>query len=347
MGRARSDTDFSNDAFDDAGCLNEIVQSGFHLGTAYHHIMKLITAFLAGKYGEALAWAERTAPMLLQVASMANTATYYFYHALTVAAFFDQAPSLQQQEFRQLLTDVLGRIKGWADHCPENFANRQALIEAEIARIEARDQGAIQLYEQAIASAHENGFVHNEAVAYEVAAAFYRQRGYEKFARTYLAEAAACYSRWGAAGKVRQPDAAGRDIAWRIGDLPTVDGDAPLLRIVLVNLIANALKFTRLRRQAQIEIGSLPAQTSETVIFVRDNGVGFDMAYADKLFGVFQRLHHAEEFEGTGIGLANVRRIIARHGGRTWAHGQLDGGAAFYITLPLPHTLPESGDESP
>jgi PAS domain S-box-containing protein len=131
-----------------------------------------------------------------------------------------------------------------------------------------------------------------------------------------------------------EPDAAGRKIVWRIGDLPTVGGDAAMLRIVLANLIANALKFTRTRQQAHIEIESLPGQDSEAVLFVRDNGVGFDMTYADKLFGVFQRLHRADEFEGTGIGLANVRRIIARHGGRTWAEGKVDHGATFFFSLP-------------
>jgi signal transduction histidine kinase/ABC-type uncharacterized transport system substrate-binding protein len=131
-----------------------------------------------------------------------------------------------------------------------------------------------------------------------------------------------------------EPETIGREIIWCIGDLPVVLGDAAMLRIVLTNLIANALKFTRPRKKAHIEIDSLPGRNGEAVIFVRDNGVGFDMAYADKLFGVFQRLHRSDEFEGTGIGLASVDRIIKRHKGRAWAEGKLEQGAAFFFSLP-------------
>ncbi|MHC1784975.1 MAG: PAS domain S-box protein [Anaerolineaceae bacterium] len=130
------------------------------------------------------------------------------------------------------------------------------------------------------------------------------------------------------------PDIEGRDIQWKICALPLVIGDQALLRIVLVNLISNALKFTRLREITRIEIGCEKGNENEVVIFVRDNGVGFDIKYADKLFGVFQRLHRQEDFEGTGIGLANVNRIISRHGGKTWAEGKVNQGATFYFSLP-------------
>jgi PAS domain S-box-containing protein len=127
-----------------------------------------------------------------------------------------------------------------------------------------------------------------------------------------------------------------RKIEWTIQELPVVWADVDLLRLVLVNLVSNAVKFTGHRTVAKIEIGCAPSGSGETVIFIRDNGAGFDPLYTGKLFGVFQRLHSQEEFEGTGIGLANVQRIIGRHGGRAWAEGMVDAGACFYISIPNP-----------
>ena len=129
-------------------------------------------------------------------------------------------------------------------------------------------------------------------------------------------------------------EAKGREIDWEIAPLPVVEGDAAMLRQVLVNLIANALKFTRQRPRARIEIGVVADQPGEMRLYVRDNGVGFDMKYVEKLFTLFQRLHDPAEFEGTGVGLANVQRIIHRHGGRVWAEGTPDGGATFWVALP-------------
>jgi light-regulated signal transduction histidine kinase (bacteriophytochrome) len=128
----------------------------------------------------------------------------------------------------------------------------------------------------------------------------------------------------------------GRNLAWKIGSLPELYGDRSMLKVALVNLISNAIKFTRTRPIAEIEIGCTDKRTDGIVVFIKDNGVGFDMRYVDKLFGVFQRLHKMDEFEGTGIGLATVQRIIQRHGGRVWAEGQVGGGATFYLALPKP-----------
>jgi len=131
-----------------------------------------------------------------------------------------------------------------------------------------------------------------------------------------------------------------RNLDIRVADLPESLGDPELLRQVLVNLLSNAIKFTRDRRVAVIEVGFKQEQ-GKTIYFVRDNGAGFDMRQADKLFGVFQRLHSIEQFKGTGVGLSIVRRIIHRHGGKIWAEAAVEQGATFYFTLPAVPAKPD------
>lgn len=133
------------------------------------------------------------------------------------------------------------------------------------------------------------------------------------------------------------PECSGREVEWRIGDLFSAECDPGLVKQVFVNLLSNAVKYTGKRERAVIEVGQV-MQNDLRVIFVRDNGAGFEMQYVGKLFGVFQRLHKERDFEGTGIGLAIVHRIIRKHGGRIWAEAELDRGATFFFTLGLPES---------
>lgn len=132
--------------------------------------------------------------------------------------------------------------------------------------------------------------------------------------------------------EILKPATEGRDIDFRIGELPTLDCDPALIKHVIVNLLSNAIKFTRDNKPAIIEIGQIAADETP-VVYVRDNGVGFDMRYVDKLFGIFQRLHRREDFEGIGVGLATVQRVIHKHGGRVWAESEIGKGATFYFAL--------------
>ena len=128
------------------------------------------------------------------------------------------------------------------------------------------------------------------------------------------------------------PECEGRKIEWKVGNLPFVECDPGLIKQVFQNLLSNAVKFTRPRLHAVIEVGQ-KEEHGNSAVFVRDNGVGFSMKYSDKLFGVFQRLHRPEDFEGTGVGLATGQRIVQKHCGRIWAEAELDKGATFFFTL--------------
>jgi PAS domain S-box-containing protein len=145
---------------------------------------------------------------------------------------------------------------------------------------------------------------------------------------------------------ILEPESEGRQVHWQIADMPAVECDPVLVKQIFQNLLANALKFTRTRELARIEIGTENADDGPLVFVVRDNGIGFNMKYVDKLFGVFQRLHRAEDFEGTGIGLATVQRIVKKHGGKAWAEGELDKGAAFYFTLSAANRTLEKSKEA-
>ena len=141
------------------------------------------------------------------------------------------------------------------------------------------------------------------------------------------------------------PEYEAREVEFLVGDLPSCQADPALLRQIYENLLSNALKFTRQREKARVEVGS-KRRHGEVIYYVRDNGVGIDMLYADKLFGVFERLHGAGEYEGTGMGLAIVRRIVQRHGGRVWVDAEEGEGATFYFSLTHSGALVRSSPES-
>jgi diguanylate cyclase (GGDEF)-like protein/PAS domain S-box-containing protein len=208
-GLTRAPGSLDDDDFDEAACLAALEKANFGFGLESCHIIKQVVAFIYGDHAGALASAHEASLHLHQAGALILfDSTHHFFRALTVAALYPDAPAAQQREYAGVLAEELDRHKLWADAHPQNFKNRHALLDAELARIEGRAADAERLYQQAIGSAAENGFILNAAIGCELAAAFYRARGFAFIADAHLREARAGYARWGADGKVAQLDAA-------------------------------------------------------------------------------------------------------------------------------------------
>ena len=204
QGRTATFSTFSDTQFDEATFEAQLTADRMPLMICCYWILKLKARFLSGDYAEALAAADKAKPLLSAAAAQIQLLDYFYYAALTVAALYEKASADEQTGWRDLLTAHREQLREWAETYPPTFADKHALVSAEIARLEGRAFDAMQLYEQAIQSARENGFVQNEALAHEVAARFYAARGFETIAQAYLRNARYCYLRWGALGKVRQ-----------------------------------------------------------------------------------------------------------------------------------------------
>jgi len=206
QGRTENFSTFNDAQFDEATFEAQMTEDRMALMIFWYWTLKLKARFLSGDYAEALAAAGRAKLQLSSSSALIHVLDYVYYYALTVAACYEKASSDRQREWSELLTAHLDQLRGWAENYPPTFADKHALVSAEIARIQGRDTEAMHLYEEAIQSARKNGFVQNEALAHEVAARFYLSRGFETFAHAYLCKARNCYDRWGALGKVKQLD---------------------------------------------------------------------------------------------------------------------------------------------
>ena len=206
QGRTATFSTFSDAQFDEAAFEAQLTGDRMTMMVCFYWILKLKARFLSGDYAEALAAADKAKPLLWAAAVQIQLLDYFYYTALTVAALYENASADEQTEWRELLTAHREQLREWAENYPPTFADKHALVSAEIARLEGRDADAMRLYEQAIRSARENGFVQNEGLAHEVAARFYCGARLRKIAHVYLRDARYCYLRWGALGKVRQLD---------------------------------------------------------------------------------------------------------------------------------------------
>jgi len=206
QGRTETFSTFNDAQFDEATFEAQLTEDRMALMIFWYWMLKLKARFLAGDYAEALAAADKAKLQLWSSGAMVHLVDYTYYFALTVAACYENASTHQQQAWRELLTAHLEQLREWAETYPPTFGHKHALVSAEIARVEGRDTDAMHLYEQAIQSARENGFVQNEALSHELAARYYLARGFATISHTYLHNARSCYGRWGAFGKVKQLD---------------------------------------------------------------------------------------------------------------------------------------------
>jgi PAS domain S-box-containing protein len=230
-GSTRGPGSFSDAAFDEPASLKVIETAKAGMSMTAYHILKLADACIFGRHTQAQDHALRAAATLREVMATALEAMFYFYHALTLAALFREAPADRQQELAAALKRYLGKLEHWAQHCAANFSSLHSLVAAELARIEGQAMQAMDLYEDAIRSARTSGFVHIEAVANEWAARFHLERGLETIAYAYLREARSCYLRWGALGKVGQLDSEHPHLAERPLHLSTTAIGADVAQI--------------------------------------------------------------------------------------------------------------------
>src|SRR5882757_6603813 len=206
LGRTATFSTFSDALFDGAAFEAQLTADRTALMICWYWIIKLKARFLSGDYAEALAAADMAKALLWTSTGRIQLLDYFYYTALTVAALYENATADEQNRWRELLTAHLEQLREWAENYPPTFGDKHALVLAEIARLEGRDADAMRLYEEAIRSAHDHGFVQSEALAHEVAARFYAARGVDKIAHVYLRDARYCYLQWGALGKVKQLD---------------------------------------------------------------------------------------------------------------------------------------------
>jgi PAS domain S-box-containing protein len=221
QGRTNDPLAFDAAGFSEGASLDAIARSSFGCGIAFHRIMKQVLAFLHGRFAEALDAAGEAELVLDAARALPIEATHHFFHALTLTALYSAAPANEQAQFARLLEDKLKKLKLWSDDCPQNYRNRYALVLAEVARIEGRAAEAMDLYEEAIRSARDEGFVQQQALAFELAAHFYAARGFDTFAHAYRRSARDCYRRWGAHGKVRRLDEMYPELRDEIAPPPT------------------------------------------------------------------------------------------------------------------------------